>query len=55
MKTLTDRIDTIEEEYSSKLNEIEKNCQKIMTKSGKKKLKKIWSRKQIWALTQANK
>ena len=41
MKALTDIIDTIKEEYSSKLEEIDKNCPKIMTKSEKNKYKKM--------------
>ena len=39
MKAITGRIDNIEEEYSSKLEEIDKSCQKIMTKSETNKLK----------------
>ena len=56
MKALTDRIDTIEEEYSSKLEEIDNSCKKIMTKSEKNKLKIIdLENKYELLLTQINK
>ena len=56
VKALTDRIDTIEEEYSSKLEEIDNSCKKIMTKSEKNKLKIIdLENKYEILLTQINK
>ena len=46
-------MDTIDKEYSSKVEEIDKKFSKDHEKIREKK--HCWSRKQIWPLTQADK